>query len=384
MIIRTDKIYPVAVSYIDASGNTIERGYETLAAAWSAACFESRRFTVKLNRDLKAPVMSGLFFTEPVRSAKTITVDLNGHTIDNSANPLLTAFTLSSDHISFTLKNGFIKGGCRAICVAGGSNTAVTLENVIIQGASRSAVLFKGAKSKNMVLTMNRTLIENTKNGSAVRIQPADTTLIIDACRFERNNGASGGAVCSHSQKTVIVTDSVFSENSATKGFGGAIDTTDVHLSGCTFMRNCADKWDFGNAKGAGGAVCADNIKCENSVFSDNLASDRAGAILVRENSCNIIRIVGSTFIHNHAPNAGGAICVSDLVFDGKNHEISNCVFNNNQALSGCSLFVERSWNTRTHLLGDWNNSGVKSRKTIDGSNDEAWGLYCYIKYNCA
>ena len=74
----------------------------------------------------------------------------------------------------------------------------------------------------------------------------------------------------------------------------------------------------------------------------------------------------------------------TDLVFDGKNHEISNCVFNNNQALSGCSLFVERSRNTRTHLLGDWNNSGVKSRKTIDGSNDEAWGLYCYIKYNCA
>ena len=381
---RFENRYPVEVIFADEyCGKTI-KDYIDLEQAWTNACRVSNKFTVKLNEDIKTSVMDGFFLTEPVRSGKDVTIDLCGHTIDNSAAPILTAFTISGNDVAFTIKNGTIIGGKHAVCVSGRSNVAVTLENLVVSDAARSAILFKGARSRNMVLTMNRCTVSNTRNGSAVRIQPADTTLIIDACRFERNRGASGGAVCSHSQKTVIVTDSVFSENSATKGFGGAIDTNDVHLSGCTFIRNSADKWDFGSAKGAGGAVCADNIKCENSVFSDNLASDRAGAIFVRENDGNIIRIVGSTFIHNHAPNAGGAICVFDLAFDGNNHEISNCVFNNNQALSGCSLFVERSRNTRTHLLGDWNNSGVKSRKTIDGSNDEAWGLYCYIKYNCA
>lgn len=129
---------------------------------------------------------------------------------------------------------------------------------------------------------------------------------------FEGNHADSdfGGALYINNKcEDVFIRNSVFANNYAIKGDGGAIysdsGSTKLHIIGCNFTANSATD---GIEKRYGGAIRSkDTLYVENSIFTNNRAENYGGAIYA-----NLVdSIKNSSFISNHAKE-GGAIYVNN------------------------------------------------------------------------
>ena len=112
------------------------------------------------------------------------------------------------------------------------------------------------------------------------------------------SDGGDGGAI---NADTVIATSSTFTGNSA--DYGGAISGYDTAtVTNSTFMENSAES--------SGGAVITYNGIITRSRFTRNTAGEHGGAVtLWDQNSADLRRLRGNTFMRNTAP-AGGAIAL--------------------------------------------------------------------------
>ena len=187
----------------------------------------------------------------------------------------------------FTANNSRNEGG--ALYVAG--NGLITdcqfVENTAHSGG---AAMVMG--SGNETVFRNCSFIRNTVtgNGGAIRHEWHGVSGTIEDCLFVDNvaNG-SGGAISMQSGSSPVYRNSVFVNNSAGTGHGGAIyalaqsnDDSLIEIDGCLFLNNRA-------------------------------SSNRAGAISL---SRNFKSVSNSTFVGNQAEQ-GGAIYMDGNVTDG-------------------------------------------------------------------
>ncbi len=179
----------------------------------------------------------------------------------------------------------------------------------------------------------------------------------------------------------VMINTSVFVNNTAVTGEGGALYLTrdsnaaTIFITGCTFIYNSANSTNCGTisaqdinvditdtnfyynrANGDGGVACirSANINISKSTFVQNIAVGNGGALLLDESNMYInstlfknnragqdggalatyvypstYTIVQSTFTDNHAEDDGGAVfigCAESIL------RVSLSTFNNNQA----------------------------------------------------
>ena len=154
----------------------------------------------------------------------------------------------------------------------------------------------------------------------------------INECSFSNNSASWGGGVAYVKNSTLNTSESKFSNNHRAVEFSGGalvvyhstvnIIKTDFSnnsaYAGCRFSNNRA-------SLGNGGAMMMSTIKgsivVRDSVFSNNRAGDKGGAITAHVNTMNI---TDCRFSNNRA-NFGGAVCIniSKTVFN-KNREIEN------------------------------------------------------------
>ncbi|MCY7412913.1 MAG: hypothetical protein LH471_07765, partial [Salinibacterium sp.] len=111
------------------------------------------------------------------------------------------------------------------------------------------------------------------------------------------NGAGAGGAV---SADVVFVQNSIFDNNSA--NFGGAISASEATIEGSTFTDNLAD---FGGA-----VVVVSDVTVTDSTFALNEAGTAGGAII----SYGTATVNSSTFADNSGGSAGGAIVASSGV----------------------------------------------------------------------
>lgn len=230
----------------------------------------------------------------------------------------------------------------RVLSISGAGNS-VTLSGLTIANGSSGG--FYGAGISNGVqLTINDCVFSGNRSDGYGGAMYSDKPLVVNNSRFEGNSAGSGGAV-NISYTTATFTNTTFSGNQALSNDGGAIyakgssglpatltfnntsfsantavrhggalynsSYATVNLTGSTFSANTANG-ALPATQGSGGAIySAGNLNIERSGFIGNsagtisTANNTGGAIRTSGSTTNI---TNSTFYHNRARSAGGAI----------------------------------------------------------------------------
>lgn len=371
-----------------------KKGFHSFAEGWAEACATGQDFSISGYHDVKALKDVGYnidkldtskygFTNKPsghrIAKGRTVSVDMNGHTFDSTAdNGVIEVFGMD-DTSSLTLKNTYLKGGFNSFRVKEVSGITLNLEHVIISDTRDAAVYFRSPDSKKMKLEMNDCIIRNTNSCSAVRLVSADTVYTIDGCTFENNKSKEGGAIyCPSLNRKNLIINSTFTGNTA-NGYGGALSVGLANVKGCTFKNNRSSFWGhdetgYGN-KGAGGAISTRELICDSCVFENNSTDDQAGAIIVwnrNDDRFRAVAISNSTFTHNTAPNVGGAIRIFNMGSAAEGQYIRDCVFNNNNSGRGAGLFCQHG---KRDLI-----NAICSTCGNKGNNVNTGGFLVYIE----
>ena len=181
--------------------------------------------------------------------------------------------------------------------------TIVVLQNIDLNRGNSGAQPFGGAILANAGtgLNLNNVTIRNSlasTSGGAIATF-GDVTLDINNSRFSGNLAANGGAIATRALMTV--TGSSFTNNNASSGEGGAIQSYDqkATIVSCSFVSNGAR---FGGAL----FKAFNELVVENSIFSGNSSGDDGGAIYARVDANT--RLAGLTLNGNTAARDGGAL----------------------------------------------------------------------------
>ena len=244
---------------------------------------------------------------------------------------------------------------------AGTYNITTTLlpsEDIILKGADATTTILSGGAtwadgawvsggvrilySEDAVTIDNLTFTRGTapstgsSGGGAIAV---DATVGITSSIFTQNKGDYiGGAVYSY-YNPLTVTDSTFTENTAS--YGGAINSWEtVNVTNSTFNDNQAI---------GGGAVRGDSVVISSSSFVGNEASDNGGAIRAIVSAT----ITNSTFTSNASyTGTGGAI------FSQGEVAITASTFTNNEANDGGAIRAATATATNSTFTNNEANDG--------------------------
>ncbi len=153
----------------------------------------------------------------------------------------------------------------------------------------------------------------STTWGSAVSVI-GHRELLMDGCRLERNIGPQGAAVHAH-DGNVVIRNSVFVDNSAESGPGGALQigqAETVELSDSEFRGNSADYAGAAQLDPIGSTVVR---RCQ---FIGNSAKAGAGGGLF-VSAYGLIQVTDSTFTNNSAAKGGGLYAHGPIDATGSN-----------------------------------------------------------------
>ena len=226
---------------------------------------------------------------------------------------------------------------------AGTYNITTTLlpsEDIILKGADATTTILSGGATwadgawvsggvrilysedavtiDNLTFTRGAAPSTGSSGGGAIAV---DATVGITSSIFTQNKGDYlGGAVYSY-YNPLTVTDSTFTENTAS--YGGAINSWEtVNVTNSTFNDNQAI---------GGGAVRGDSVVISSSSFVGNEASDNGGAIRAIVSAT----VTNSTFTSNASyTGTGGAI------FSQGEVAITASTFTNNEANDGGAIYA--------------------------------------------
>ena len=368
------------------------KGFRTFTEAWAQACSTNKDFRIDLRDDIKS-VKGKCFnfdnldknkygFTDGgnfhVQDGRKVTVDLGGHTIDNTAYSLLPTFGFMSNTF-FDIKNGTIKGGDNGLRTDGRTNVHIKADNLTITDTSWAGIYIglnrnSNYYTKDMKVELNNCTIRNAKNESGLRVLPQDSQIILTNCTFENcQSTKDGGAIYTESENEPFIKDCTFKNNKANNGYGGAIFAethtaagSKLKVVGGLFEGNVSYKMSNDKyyttmddlKKGAGGAIACANLNADGVTFRNNSSNDQAGAIFIvpgmsYDKSYFTNSITNCTFEGNKADHVGGAIRLFHI---DNNNVIKNCKFTDNSS-RGQNVFVEYGHGLGEKLIKDWGNT---------------------------
>ena len=188
------------------------------------------------------------------------------------------------------------------------------------------------ARITNCVFEGNRASKEY--GGAAHFASYATNAVILSGCRFSDNAAPQGGAISSsNSRKELALNDCQFARNSAKSGGALCALSGLVTLERCVFDENEAEHYGgavFGNSSGASIILC-------DSILSDNLAQWGGGLASFEA----AFGVYGSRFERNSAELAGGGIWVEGIssvlngcTFVGNASNSGGAVFSRKESLS--------------------------------------------------
>ncbi|MBV6396460.1 MAG: hypothetical protein HFACDABA_02058 [Anaerolineales bacterium] len=199
-----------------------------------------------------------------------------------------------------------------------------------------------------------------------LKVGPSQT-LTLNNLTFDNGYAAVGedGGAVNFNQATLIVNDSVFTNNRADGQEGGALASNHFYGLGLTVNGSSFD----GNTAASGGAIYATLgsgyiISINNSIFTDNTATTTGGAFMGANNS--VLNISDSTFEGNTSPD-GGALRLLDL-----SGIISGSVIRDNHASAGSGGGIGM---LNTGAITIANSAIVNNTAFLTGSNAYGGGI---------
>lgn len=388
------KMVQAVVTLAEPADGKQSKGFRTFTEAWAQACSTNKDFRIDLRDDIKS-VKGKCFnfdnldknkygFTDGgnfhVQDGRKVTVDLGGHTIDNTAYSLLPTFGFMSNTF-FDIKNGTIKGGDNGLRTDGRTNVHIKADNLTITDTSWAGIYIglnrnSNYYTKDMKVELNNCTIRNAKNESGLRVLPQDSQIILTNCTFENcQSTKDGGAIYTESENEPFIKDCTFKNNKANNGYGGAIFAethtaagSKLKVVGGLFEGNVSYKMSNDKyyttmddlKKGAGGAIACANLNADGVTFRNNSSNDQAGAIFIvpgmsYDRSYFKNSITNCTFEGNKADHVGGAIRLFHI--DDRN-VIKNCKFTDNFANNRVSnILVQYGHGLGDKLAKEWGNT---------------------------
>ena len=240
--------------------------------------------------------------------------------------------TLSIHHSTFINNTAGTSAG--AIHVTGGNTSLSLTENTFIHNSANRC----GALSINKVRDINITeiahnifsynsaLSEIDNGGGAMCIKGSSSIAVhVTNCTFFSNEAKTyGGAIVLTATTTIY--GSVFTHNTA--GYNGGAVSVNILHDNCTFTGNAfSSNW----AHNDGGAISVSHsgtFSIEMCNFTDNVASNRGGAIVLHRSTMEITR----THMHNNLARIGRDInsCNSNVTSDTKFRRDNDCSYHVN------------------------------------------------------
>ena len=391
---KDGKMVQAVVTLAEPVDGIQEKGFRSFAEAWAQASSTNKNFTIELRDDIKSVKdksfnVDGLDkdkygFTPGgnfhVKDGRTITVDLGGYTIDNTACSNLSTFGFESNS-TLIINNGTIKGGENALRADGRTKVHIKADKLTVTDTAWAGI-YMGVHSigvhnaKEMKLEMTNCTVKNAKQESGLRVLPYDSQITLTNCTFENNNSTySGGAIYTDTTNEAVIKDCTFKNNKANNGVGGAIAANGVNVTGSKlkvtgglFEGNVSNKTIVDRyvrtpedlKKGAGGAIACDNLTADGVTFKNNSSNDQAGAIFIGpgmsyDRSYFKNSITNCTFEGNKADHVGGAIRLFHI--DDRN-VIKNCKFTDNFANNRVSnILVQYGHGLGDKLAKEWGNT---------------------------
>lgn len=243
--------------------------------------------------------------------------------------------TLNVAGSKFTGNGAIIFGG--AIANAGTADISGTIfEKNTAQGGG--GAIFNDAGG-NMTISNNSKFSENEASAGGTIVNAGN--LNVDGTAFTKNKATGpkqspalgyGGAI--ETSGTTTVTNSEFTENTATY-YGGAIaNSGTLNIENTVFEKNEALKTyapGTTNAFGQGGAIAHEKgtTTIKNSIFNENKAYKHGGAIYAEEGT---LTLENTEFTGNKTSYSGGAISTGEEENKDITIDIKNSSFKNNTA----------------------------------------------------
>ncbi|MFK7907453.1 MAG: right-handed parallel beta-helix repeat-containing protein, partial [Chitinophagales bacterium] len=162
-------------------------------------------------------------------------------------------------------------------------------------------------------------------------------------CIFSNNSGHNGGGMRNNLSNPTL-TNCIFSNNSGHNGGGMDSFVSSPALTDCSFFNN------FANYGGGMNNSSCDNIILTNCIFSNNSANFSGGG--VSNSSCDNVILTDCSFFSNHTGSTGGGMYSTD-----DNITLINCGFSNNSASSGGGMYNASQVNTTLTNCSLSNNS---------------------------
>jgi hypothetical protein len=257
-----------------------------------------------------------------------------------------------------------ISPGSKNFVLDGGDN------NITISGDNKTQIFY--SSSSYCIEISNLTFTAGYYSGTGagaidLSIQQTGGTYTLNNVRFEGNRrtgstSAYGGALSIGTNVHAIVNRCTFIDNTLqytgtptlTGHYGGGAiysqGTLEVYNS--IFENNSADK-------GKGGAIIALNLTVVGSVFKNNSAERSGGAIALRTQSTNNpnVKLLGNTFINNHSEEdnamgggalgtivAAGSVVLAANIFQG-NTSATNAAYNDFHRTNAAVTFTSAGYN---------------------------------------
>ena len=369
------------------------KGFRSFAEAWAQASATNKNFKIELRDNIKS-IKDKCFNTDGldkdkygftpggsfhVKDGRTITVDLGGYTIDNTACPNLSTFGFESN-TNLIINNGTIKGGENGLRADGRTKVHIHADKLTVKDTTWAGIYMGvhaiGAyNAKDMKVNLTNCTIRNAKQESGLRVLPHDSHITLTNCTFENNDSTyDGGAIYTETLNEPLIKDCTFKNNKANNGVGGAIAADAPVVSGSKlkvigglFEGNVSTKMsrdpNFKTIddlkKGAGGAISCNNLIADGVTFKNNSSNDQAGAIFIGPGMRYDLplfknSITNCTFEGNKAEHVGGAIRLFHI---DSNNVIKNCKFTNNSG-RGANVFVQYGHGLGDKLTKEWGNTG--------------------------
>ncbi len=193
--------------------------------------------------------------------------------------------------------------------------------------------------------------------------------LVIDGVTIQDGNATLGGGIENNLGGTLTVTDSTFTNNSATYD-GGAIENADYHGSGTltvtdsTFTNNSATydggAIDNGAYYGSGTLTVTDSTFTNNSSTLDGGAIDNGDA-----SGSGTLTVTDSTFANNSATVDGGAIDNGDVSNGGTGNVVAAADIFAGSCLQGTGTWTDDGYNVGTDTSCQHGGTGDATSATL-------------------
>ena len=259
----------------------------------------------------------------------------------------------------------------RLVNVYSRSSSAIDINNVTKVVVMNSTFEYGGghisvrdAPAGVTVEILDSNFHRSTQQGISCRSNIPDTsTMFISRCNFTNNYGAIG------SSAFLTIENSSFSDNSIGGYYnqGGAISASYVNITNCYFFRNRANRAAAMTAKGTitdtvfdsniatqtGGAIFSLELLATRTVFINNRAESRAGAVYAAYGAAQSITFIQCSFINNTArTDTGGAIFFLTTQNVRGNLTLIDSTFSDNSATSCGAVHVSDVHTNHVNITG--------------------------------